>query len=232
MKLKDAQGGIKPKAEALVLKSSFYNNPFVGMYFKASDQLALAPSNAPVKVVELVERALGVPTVKLLLSQSNLLGLFSCMNSKGVVVTDLAEKAEVALLKKRGLNILLLEGLSPGNNVVANDKAALVSSRVEKKDLRKIEDCLGVEVFQHFFATPALITSTIATNSGLLTHNEITETELKFLEKIFKVQGSQGTVNNGVPFNSLGAVANSKGAVVGDGTSGFETQRIFNALFG
>jgi len=134
------------------------------------------------------------------------------------------------LLKKRGLNVFSLEALSPGNNVVANDKGALASNRVQKKDLKKISDCLGVEVFQQRFATPTVISSTVATNKGLLVHNDFTETETKFLEKILGARGLQATVNHGVLFNSLGVVANSKGAVVGEATSGFEVQRIYEAL--
>jgi translation initiation factor 6 (eIF-6) len=36
----------------------------------------------------------------------------------------------------------------------------------------------------------------------------------------------------GVPFVGMGVVANSKGALVGHATSGFEVQRIYEALFG
>ena len=212
-------------------RASFYNNSFLGMFFRASDELLLAPPNSPHKCLQSAEEALGVPVHRTWLAQSNLLGVFSAMNSRGVVLSPLAEKSEVAALRKLGLNSMLLSGLSPGNNVLANDRAALASHRVDKKMLKKIGDCLGVEVVQHRFGTPSLITSSVVTNRGLLTHNELTDTELKFLEKMFGVRGVQGTVNAGAVFNGLGIVANKNGAVAGEATTGFEMQRIYEALF-
>lgn len=220
------------RGEHRIFRSSFYNNPFLGLFFKASDKLLVAPANCPKNTLERMQAALGVPVLHTFLAQSSLIGIFCVLNSSGAVVSSLAESAEKRLLKKQGLNLFSLDTLSPGNNVVANDRAALASPGIPKPQAKKIGDCLGVEVFQQRFATPRVITSTVATNKGLLVNNDFTETETKFLEKIFGVKGSQATVNNGAAFNSLGVAANSRGAVVGEATSGFELQRIYEALFG
>jgi len=225
-------GSALAQRESVLLKASFYNNPFVGLFLRASDKLVAVPRHVPEKTMEAAQAALQVTPFHTSISQSNLLGIFSVMNSKGAVLSCLAEKYEVLEFKKQGLNVALLDPFSPGNNVAANDKAALVSHHLSRSDITAVGDCLGVEVFQHRFATPSIITSISVTNRGFLAHNDLTETELKVLEKMFKVPGMQATVNGGTVFNSLGAVANSNGALVGAQTTGFEVQRIYQALFG
>lgn len=215
-----------------LLKGSFYNNPFVGLFIRASDERVAVPRNIPQKTLEAVQNALGAPIFSASVSQSNLLGIFSVMNSNGAVLSSLAEKQEASEFKKQGLNVELLEPFSPGCNLAVNNKAALASHHLSKQEVKRVGDCLGVEVFQHRFATPSVITSMVVTNKGFVAHNDLTETELKLLEKMFGVPGMQATVNGGTVCSSLGLVANSRGALVGEATSGFEVQRIFEALFG
>lgn len=215
-----------------LLKGSFYNNPFVGLFVRASDKLVAVPRDVPEKMLQSTQDSLGVPLFRTSISQSHLLGIFCVMNSNGAVISSLAEKQEIAEFKKQGLNVELLDPFSPGNNIACNDKAALASHNLSFSDIARIEDCLGVEVHQHRFATPAVITATVATNRGFVTHNELSEAEIKLLEKMFKVQGQQATVNGGTVYNSIGLVANGKGALVGELTTGFEVQRIYSALFG
>lgn len=224
--------GASRHRESVLLKGSFYNNPYVGLFLRASDKLVAVPRSIPEKTLESVQSALRVPVFNASISQSNLLGIFSVMNSTGAVLSSLAEKQEALEFKKQGLNVAFLEPFSPGNNVAANDKAALASHHLSKPDLKRIGDCLGVEVFQHRFAAPSIITSIAVTNRGFVAHNDLTDTELKLLEKIFKVRGMQATVNGGTVFSSLGLVANSNGALAGEASTGFEVQRIFEALFG
>jgi len=213
-------------------KAAYFNNPFIGLYLRASDRLVLCPPTISSKLLEQLEDALAVPVLKLFINSSPLLGLFSAMNSNGVVLPSFADGDEKKALRMAGLNVCTMERLSPGNNLVANDRAAVAAARVSRTDLRKLSDCLGVEVHHPRFADFPLATSTVVTNKGLLAYNELTGLELKKLEAIFGVKGANCTCNMGVYFNSLGVVANSNGAIVGSQTSGFEMQRIYEALGG
>ncbi len=214
-----------------MVKASFYNNPFIGLYLRASDKLFLCPPISSEKLKASAREALGVEPVELFIDNSPLLGIFTAMNSNGIVLPSLARDESTGVLRKAGLNVCFIDRLSPGNNIAANDKGAVVSSYVPRDDLAKIRDCLGVEVHQMRTSfNPA--TTTVATNRGLLAYNELTATELKRLEAIFKVRGVNGTSNMGVQFNSLGVVANSHGALIGQLTSGFESQKIYEALTG
>lgn len=216
-----------------VTKTAFYNNPFIGLFLKASDKLALAPKNSPHKLLLQAEETLGVPCEKIFVDNSHLVGTMIAMNSHGAVVSQSAQHEEISFLKKQGLNVFKLGKFSPGNTILCNDKAAIVNERIDHHSVAKIGECLGVPAIQHRLAgMGALATTSVVTNRGLLAYNELTDTEIKFLEKTFGVRGNVGTSNLGVPFNSLGVAANSHGALVGMQTTGFETQRIFEALFG
>jgi translation initiation factor 6 len=219
--------------EAKVRKFSIRKNPFIGLFLEASDELALVPKSVPEKNLDFVEDTLGVKALRLFVGQSDLLGLMACLNSNGCVLSQGAEEEEKKALKQAGLNVMVLERFSPGNNIVANDKATVVSSSIPREDAKKIGECLGVEVHQtplSHYSTPGSLN--VATNKGLLAFAEIPETEFKLLERILGVKGGVGTVNNGAPFNALGLVANSKGALLGEACTGFEVQRVYEALFG
>jgi translation initiation factor 6 len=70
----------------------------------------------------------------------------------------------------------------------------------------------------------------LATNKGFAAHNRTSEEALKELGSILRVSGLNCTLNTGVPFVSIGSVANSKGALVGEACTGFEQGRFAQAL--
>lgn len=216
-----------------IRKTSIERNPFLGLFLRASDTLLLAPTILPSKILEQAEAALGVRVVRLLINQSNLLGTYCALNSNGVVLPNFAEAAEVNLLKEQGLNLYLMDSRwgAAGNNILVNDKAALVHPGLPREQQKGVQDCLGVEVVPEAVSGIATVGSiNIVTNKGLLAFNRITEIELKRLERLFHVSGSMGSANLGVPFVGICAVANSKGALIGDLSSGVEVQRAYQAL--
>ncbi len=221
--------------EVVVRKVSFYNNPFVGLFFRASDDFALVPRNSPAKLVAAAEEAFRVPVHAAFVNQSPLVGLYTALNSNGCVLPSFAGKEDVALMKKLGVNVFLLdEHAACGNNVLANDRAAMVNPRISWKSAKGISECLGVEVFQqqslsgvHTFGSANVVTS-----RGLLAFNDTPEAELKRMENIFQVKGGTGTANFGSQYCGTSIVANKNGALAGDKTSGFELQRAYEALFG
>ncbi|MEK6953902.1 MAG: translation initiation factor IF-6 [Candidatus Micrarchaeota archaeon] len=217
-----------------ILKTSFYKNAHVGLFIRANDKFALVPKNIHEKMVPQVKEALQAEIVPIFLCQSPVLGIFSALNSNGVIVSALTEKHEIKPLKELGLNIYFLtEQFAPGNNILCNDKAALLNHNIPRSEHKKIGDCLGVEVFAQQVANLNTVGSgNVVTNKGLLAFHELTDVELKMFEKIFQVRGSKTTVNLGSPANSYGVVANSHGALVGDGTSGAEMAKVYEGLFG
>ncbi|MFH1751231.1 MAG: translation initiation factor IF-6 [Candidatus Micrarchaeota archaeon] len=217
-----------------ILKTTFYKNPHIGLFIRASEKIVLVPKNIHSKLLPQVGKALDAEIVEIFLCQSPILGVFSALNSNGCVVSALTERHEIKPLKDLGLNVYFLsEQFAPGNNILVNDKAALLNHNIPRSEHKKIGDCLGVEVFSQPVANRNTVGSGNAvTNKGLLAYHELTDVELKMFEKIFGVRGTRGTVNLGSSANSYGVVANSRGALVGETTSGSEMQNLYEGLFG
>ncbi|MFQ5406310.1 MAG: translation initiation factor IF-6 [Candidatus Micrarchaeia archaeon] len=222
-------------AEFKIEKAAVEKNPFLGLFMRANDEVLLVPPKVPRNVLKLAEEALKVPSQKLLIDQSYLIGTFCAVNSTGCVLPSFADKKEIHTIKKLGFNVFLMEELPAcGNNILTNDKAAVINPRISKHDATQISDCLGVEVFSQKPLSNVYSpgSANVVTNKGLLAYNETPIAELKMLEKTFTVKGSVGSSNLGVPFNGISVVANKNGALVGQETSGFEVQRVYEALNG
>jgi len=215
-------------------RAAIDGNPFIGMFARCSDRFALIPRAAPEKFAAKCRGALGVDVLEAGVAGSNLIGLFSAMNSNGLVLTGLAYREEARELKRGlGMNVAMLKGklTAVGNDVLANDRAALVDPAMSAADARAVGDCLGVEVLKRDIAGLATVGSAaVVTNRGLLVHGEVDDEEMEELEGIFGVKGSSGTANMGIPYVGLCVVANSNGYIFGERTSGFELARIDEAL--
>ena len=209
-------------------------NPFIGIYVRCTEKAAIVPVNAPEKLLLKCRSALKVDTVPMAIAGSDLAGLFSAANSNGIVLTGMAYREEANALKKAlGINSAILRGkhTAAGNNILANDKAAIVNPEMPPADVKKIADTLGVEVLKQSIAGFQTVGSVaVVTNRGILLHNGAAEDELEELCDIFGVKGSIGTANMGVPFVGLCMCANSKGYVTGEATSGFELSRLDEAF--
>ena len=213
-------------------KTSFYNNPFTGLFVKTNNKTTLLPKNAPDKLERQVESVLRTKPVKLYVDQSPLLGVFAAMNDNGCVLQESAEKHEQNAIKKEGLNLCILKNYSPGSNILANNKTCLVNPEISSADAKRIGHCLRVEMDRQRAGIKTVGAVNVVTDKGLLAHNETSEIELKYLEKIFSVRGLVGTTNFGQTYNGFSIVANNHGALVGNATTGIEMQRIFEALGG
>ena len=213
-------------------KTSNFGNPHIGLFARASDKLIAVDTTSAPKMLAALED-FKVPIVRASFGASGLVGIYLSFNSNGAIIPSFCEKAEIALLRSHGLNIFSLPGkfCAAGNNVAANDFGAVINPEIPRETARKISDCLGVEavcrpVAGYFTAGSAIL----ATNKGFLAHNRCTEEELKELQSILHVQGINGTLNTGVAFPALGAVANSKHALFGEACTGFEMGRAVQGL--
>ncbi|HIH19144.1 TPA: translation initiation factor IF-6 [Candidatus Micrarchaeota archaeon] len=213
-------------------KTHNYGNPHIGLFSRASDKLVTADiSSSPKFLLSL--GGLGVPVVKATFGGSGLSGIFLAMNSKGAVVSPNCTKDEVALLKSHGLDVCLAPAQfsAAGNNIAANDFGAVANPKMPQSSLKRISDCLGVEVVPRGIAGYDTVGSCLlATNKGFAAHNRATGEELKELQSILGVPGENCTLNTGIPFVAIGAVANSKAAIFGESSTGFEIGRVSGAL--
>jgi len=214
-------------------KGRLVGSDYVGLFGWASDRIALVPLSTSRGTIAKFREVLGVEVLPTGMCGSDFIGIFVAGNSKGVVVPAMAEDYEIAALKKAGLNVHICpdDRTALGNNLLVNDRAGIANPRMDPAEVKKIGDALGIEMVQQPISDlPTVGAVCVVTNRGLLAYNNIKPAQLKELEILFGVRGAIGTACMGVPFTHLCIIANSHGFIAGEGTSGFETGRIDEAL--
>ncbi len=211
-------------------------NPYVGVLSKANDEVAVVPPGTPSQAKEGLAEALDISlenVVQTTIGGSTIVGVLMCMNSNGAVVADFATDEELAPLRKKKVRVERVKDKhnACGNNILANDRAALIHPDMTVESERLIKDVLGVEVYRGTIAGLKIVgTCAVANNKGVLCHPKTNRDELKFIEEKFKVDADIGTANYGTPFIGACVIANDKGAVTGMNTTGIELGRISSGL--
>ncbi len=216
---------------------SVFGSPHIGVYIFANNKFSLIPSDVPPKIEEKIEETLGVETYRVSLARSRLIGVFLAGNDYGLVAPKIAQEDEIVQLRKIAgdLNILVVENIREtalGNLILVNNKGCLASIILPNSTVDKISDVLGVECIKGMIGGFPLVGSvSVVTNRGLLLPPLVSEEEIINLREIFRVEADIATVNRGRMFLRSGMVANDKGALVGEDTTGHELMRIQQILF-
>ncbi len=215
-------------------RGQFEGNPYLGLFVRACDSVALIPRPAQEKF-EFGAKALGAAKlVHASVDGSPLLGLFCAMNSQGALVPRNMRDDERKELEDAGVEVHVMADLrfsAIGNNVACNDSGALINPDIPRREAAEIAEMLGVDFEQHALAGYKCAgMACVATNRGWAAHNRITEDEASMLESLFKVRGGNATVNSGTALVGVGVCATSHGALIGEKSSGFEVARISQAL--
>lgn len=214
-------------------RGQFGGNPYIGLYAKASDRLIIIPHGSPEKFV-FGSKVLDTPVLQASVDASPYVGLYLAMNSHGVIVPPFLMAREKKELETAGLRVTVLPAArfcAIGNNIACNDNGALVNPDFPPEMRKLVGKALGVPVRASALAGYRTVgSSLVVTNKGWLAHNRIEPEEAGMLKELFGVDGMNGTTNMGNALVGLGAVANSKGLIIGESCSGFEESRIRQAL--
>jgi len=171
--------------------------------------------------------------VEISISTSSIIGSLLALNSHGAVITSETDEETIEQIKNEGLSVFVMQDKhnAAGNNILVNDKGALVHPEIRRYNIKQMEKVFGVPVKTGTIAGLKTVGMAAAvTNKGLLCHPKIEEKERELLESLFDVDVMVGTVNHGVPLIGSGLLANSHGAIVGTLTTGIEMGRIEEAL--
>jgi translation initiation factor 6 len=198
-------------------RASVSGSPYIGVYLRVGDQLAIVPPTVPPALGREVERLLGVPVVATTVSDTELVGSLVVLNSRGAVVGDrLADRERETIQSRVPITELQLRENAVGNNVLANDFGALVHPAYSDPAVQKIGSALGVPVQRGTIAGLSTVgTAGCATNKGVIVHPRATEPEVTLLTDLLKVPVARSTANFGVPVPGASVVANMRGLIVG-----------------
>jgi translation initiation factor 6 len=220
-----------------ILITSFHGDPNLGLHGVATDRYCLVGKCVSEKQVSEIESVLKVPVYKTTLYGTDLVGLFAAGNSSVLLVPSIIFENELQALStwlakiKVKLCVINTEHTAFGNNILLNDKVAIISTVYSKSNKKDIEKALGFKVEVMDLADTAVPGSVgRLTNKGAIFSPNISDVEIKKIEQLLKFEIGLGTVNLGNPFVSAGLLANSFGFLVGEQSSGFEISRIDESL--
>jgi translation initiation factor 6 len=217
----------------MIYKTEFDGKSYIGLYAKSSDRFVIIPPSCSKKFEEAAKK-LEVEVIKTFLCSSPYIGLYCVMNSNGILVPSICKEEEIKKLEKLNINIGIIENTkfcAIGNNIVCNDYGALVNPNIPTSIIKTIKQTLNVPVYKQKIGKYNTIGMMISvTNKGFFVSNRATSEQTKEIEEKLKVKGTAGTVNLGLSIVGLGVIANSKNALVGMQTSGFESSRILEGL--
>ena len=206
-------------------------NSFIGVYCRANEGNLLYPPGVTRALLNKMVAALDVEPVRLTIGGSTLLGSLLALNSKGAVVSNFIEDEEARALEDINILKAPVKLNACGNNILCNDRAALVNPGYSKKFVKAMADALDVEVVRGSVAGIKTVGSAaVAVNKGILVHPKATQEELSMMRDLFKVNVQIGTANYGSPMVGACMIANTKGAVVGTLSTGIELGRMEDAL--
>jgi translation initiation factor 6 len=207
----------------------------IGLYVFVNDKFALIGNEIPDKIEEEMKEVFKVPIHRISLAGTSLIGVFVAGNNEQILIPGIVFEHEREHLRKLGVNFKVLDtkltGL--GNNIIIGANHALVSSEYTDLEITKIGELMNVKAEKVRFNEVNVIgnLAVINTKKGrALVSNDLTQEEVRVIEKAFKVQATPGSVNMGSPFVKSGCVANSHGFIMGSASGGPELANADEAL--
>ena len=181
---------------------SFNENPNVGVFCRANDDVVFVRKALTKKVKSKIVETLDTKLVELSIADATIVGSLMAFNSTGAVVTDFVDIKSIKIIENEGFNVCVINDRlnAAGNDILVNDSGCLVHPDMKQTSIDKIKNVFGVPVHRGTIADLKTVGMTaVVTNKGLLCHPKASEEEKHVLEKVFDVPVMIGTVNHGSP---------------------------------
>ena len=207
-------------------------NSQVGVYLTVVGNNLFYPSSLDKPAIEEISQCFDLEMNPMLIGGSSLLGSLIVGNNKGIAVADIATEEDLDKLSSFGEVVILESGVNAAGNLVeCNDHGAIVSKSIPTPGVELIGEVLGVKTARTRVAGQDTVGSLlVANNKGILSHPDISSTEVKEIEAVMSVPVMVGTVCFGSPYVGAGCVTSENDALVGSGSTGPELNRIEDAL--
>lgn len=212
----------------MIEKYNYEGNTTVGLYGVATNKYAVVAPEFKRK--ELFEVDTVVETY---ISRTRLVGMFTAGNSNCLLLPENVAQREQEKLEESDINVEVIEskGNALGNLVLANDKGAIISPKLEDQK-EQIEDALEVDVeVMKIAGIPNPGVCGRANSKGVLLHRATGEDDAMKVKEALDVENVDiGTVNMGSPFIGSGLICNNQLMLTGEDTTGPEIGRIDTTL--
>lgn len=208
--------------------TTFAGDPNIGVFARALDDIVVVPPEAPADFKEAVRSALDAELVETTVQGSAIIGSLLTGNRKGIIVSGLASRDEIATLSA-DREVMLLTGSmnAAGNVILVNDRVALVHPEMEKETAAEIGSFLNVKVMATALGGVKTVgMAGAATEKGIIVHPRTTDAEIERIAEFCGVPVGTGTINMGSGLVGTGLLVGTRGYLAGAQTSGFELGRI------
>ncbi len=202
----------------------FGGSPYLGVYLRVGESVALAPPTLPHPLERDLERFLGIRVVRTNVFDCEVVGAMLAANSNGIVVgEELDAEERVSLEVVAPVTVVRHRQNAMGNNILANDHGAIVHPEFSAEAVGQIARALGVPAERGTVAGLGTVgMAGVATNRGVVLHPKATEHEVAVVQRRLGVTAHRSTANFGVPIVGACLVANSRGFLVGRPTTPVE----------
>lgn len=216
-----------------ILKANVNGSPNVGLFGYATDTYALFGEHVHERLLADISAALHVPLHHAKIAGTGMLGIFLAGNERTLLVPGIAFDTERANLDRLGITYQVFETKHTclGNNIIANDRGAILSTEFTSAEAKRIGEALGVPVVQTDIAglnTPGAVIR-IRGDKGVI-HRDATPSEIALVEETLGVTLEPATVNLGTPYLNAGVLNNTHGIIIGDQSGGPELVHLDDAL--
>ena len=213
-------------------RALFGGSPYVGVYLRVGESAALAPPNLSPALERDLVRLLGVRILRTTIFDSEVVGALVAANSNGVVVGEELDPEERSVLEQMGpVAVVRHRQNAMGNNILANDRGALVHPEFADHTVVEIGRALGVPAHRGTVAGLGTVgMAALATNQGVIVHPKATEREAALVAETLGVPVHRSTANFGVPIVGACVAANSRGFIVGRPTTPVEIVHLQDGL--
>ena len=204
----------------------------VGVYLSVVDDVIFIPRTIEPSDAEMIESVFNMETHRFLIGGSSLIGSLLRGNRNGIAVADLATEEDLDELTSFGPVVVMESGVNAAGNLIeCNDNGAILSPIIPESGAEMISDVLAVPTIRTEVAGHKTVGSMIvANNKGVLAHPDVKTEEVEAIHSVLGVPVMVGTVTFGSPYVGAGCCASDTHALVGDGSTGPELNRIEDAL--
>jgi len=207
---------------------SIAGDPHIGVFTRVFEDIAVIPADAPEEIEVHYREAFDLDIVRTTIQGSPIIGSLLSGNSNGFVVSGLATDAELKRLGEHRELFLLGRGMNAAGNVIlACDRFAAVHPEMDHHLQKEIGEFLKVPVIPLTLGDVKVVgMAGVATNSGVVVNPRSTASEIAALEQVCDLPVGKGSINMGNAMVGTGLVANTRGYLAGNETSGYELGRI------
>lgn len=217
-----------------VLTTNFNGNPNIGLYGFATNKYCLLGREVPDKAAQQIGHVLNVPVHKITVCGTSMIGVFCAGNETKLLLPHIAFEAEVRQIERLGIPCELIKTrlTALGNNILCNDKGALVNPGFSAEAKKRIRQALDVRLNLGMIAElPTVGSVSVVNKNCAVLHQHAKKLEQKQIEQLLGVPTDTATINRGSPYIRSGVLANDTGLVVSDQSWGPEIGYVDNALF-